>query len=65
MLKSLGFIPKIVYTDPQSMVKSMFQVFLGMEIGVGLSGDYMAKYGAKIWRKLCSNFEILVEFVIS
>jgi len=49
-LKSRGFKPKIVYTDPHSMFRSMTQEFPGTEINVGGTGDYVAKVDVKIRR---------------
>jgi hypothetical protein len=50
LLRSRGFIPSIVYTDPHSTFRSMTQDFPGVEIDVGGTGDYVAKVDAKIRR---------------
>ncbi len=50
LLRSRGFIPSIVYTDPHSTFHSMIQDFPGVEIDVGGAGDYVAKVDAKIRR---------------
>jgi hypothetical protein len=47
LLRSRGFIPIIVYTDPHSSFKSMTQEFAGVEIDVGGAGDYVSKVDAK------------------
>ncbi len=48
LLRSWGFVPTIVYTDPHSTFRSMTQDFLGVEIDIGGAGDYVAKVDAKI-----------------
>jgi hypothetical protein len=50
LLRSRGFIPVTVYTDPHSSFKSMTQEFAGVEIDVGGAGDYVSKVDAKIRR---------------
>jgi len=50
VLRSKGYIPEIVYTDPQSLFRSMTQDFPGVEIDVGGKGDYVAKADVKIHR---------------
>ncbi len=50
LLRSRGFIPSIVYTDPHSTFHSMTQDFPGVEIDIGGAGDYVAKVDAKIRR---------------
>ena len=50
LLRSRGFIPVIVYTDPHSSFKSMTQEFAGVEIDIGGAGDYVSKVDAKIRR---------------
>jgi hypothetical protein len=50
LLRTRGFIPMIVYTDPHSTFRSMTQDFPGMEIDIGGAGDYVAKVDAKIRR---------------
>jgi hypothetical protein len=48
LLKSRGFVPRIVYTDPHSTFRSMTQEFPGTEINVGGAGDHVAKVDLKI-----------------
>jgi len=50
LLKSRGFEPRIVYTDPHSTFRSMTQEFPGTEIDVGGANDHVAKVDAKIRR---------------
>jgi hypothetical protein len=50
LLRSRGFIPTIVYTDPHSSFRSMTQDFPGVEVDIGGAGDYVAKVDAKIRR---------------
>jgi hypothetical protein len=50
VLQAKGFVPRIVYTDPQSTFKSMTQDFLGVEVNVGGAGDYFTKIDACIRR---------------
>jgi hypothetical protein len=50
VLRSKGYVPEIVYTDPQSSFRSMTQDFPGVEIDVGGKGDYVSKVDAKIRR---------------
>jgi hypothetical protein len=50
LLRSRGYIPTLVYTDPQSAFKSMKQEFAGVEIDVGGANDYVSKVDAKIRR---------------
>jgi hypothetical protein len=50
LLKSRGFVPRIVYTDPHSTFRSMTQEFPGTEIEAGGAGDYVAKVDIKISR---------------
>jgi len=50
LLKSRGFVPRIVYTDPHSTFWSMTQEFPGTEIHVGGAGDHVAKVDIKIRR---------------
>jgi hypothetical protein len=48
VLRSKGFIPSIVYVDPQSAFRAMTQDFPGVEIDVGGAGDYVAKVDSRI-----------------
>jgi hypothetical protein len=50
VLRSRGFEPCTVYTDPHSSFRSMTQDFPGVEIDVGGAGDYVSKADAKIRR---------------
>jgi hypothetical protein len=50
VLRSKGFIPSIVYVDPQSAFKAMTRDFPGVEIDVGGAGDYVAKVDSHIRR---------------
>jgi hypothetical protein len=50
LLRSRGFIPTLVYTDPQSTFKSMKQEFAGVEIDEGGAKNYVSKVDAKIGR---------------
>jgi hypothetical protein len=50
VLRSKGFIPTIVYVDPQSAFRAMTQDFPGVEIDVGGAGDYVAKVDSQIRR---------------
>jgi hypothetical protein len=47
ILRSRGYEPNVVYTDPHSSFKSMTQDFPGVEIDVGGAGDYVSKADAK------------------
>ncbi len=46
VLRSRGFAPTIVYTDPHSMFCTMTQDFPGVEIDIGGVGDYVSKVDA-------------------
>jgi hypothetical protein len=48
VLRNRGYVPTIVYSDPQSAFRSMTQDFPGVEIDVGGAGDYVAKVDARI-----------------
>jgi len=48
LLKSRGFVPRIVYTDLHSMFRSMTQELPGTEIDVGGAGNHVAKVDVKI-----------------
>jgi hypothetical protein len=50
LLRSHGFEPTVVYTDPHSSFHSMTQDFPGVEVDIGGAGDYVAKVDAKIRR---------------
>jgi hypothetical protein len=50
ILRNRGYVPAIVYSDPQSAFRSMTQDFPGVEIDVGGAGDYVAKVDARIRR---------------
>jgi hypothetical protein len=50
VLRSRGYEPCTVYTDPHSSFQSMTQDFPGVEIDVGGAGDYVPKVDAKIRR---------------
>jgi hypothetical protein len=50
LLRSRGFIPTMVYTDPQSAFRSLTTQYPGVVIDVGGAGDYVSKVDAKIWR---------------
>jgi hypothetical protein len=50
LLRSRGFEPTVVYTDPHSTFRSMTQDFPGVEVDIGGAGDYVAKVDAKIRR---------------
>jgi hypothetical protein len=50
VLRSKGYVPEIVYMDPQSSFWSMTQDFPGVEIDVGGKRDYVSKADAKIRR---------------
>jgi hypothetical protein len=39
VMRSRGFIPEVVNTDPHSMFKSMAKVFPGVSIKVGGTGN--------------------------
>jgi hypothetical protein len=49
-LRSQGFVPRIVYTDPHSRFRAMTEDFLGVEIDPGGKGDYVPQVDAKIRR---------------
>jgi hypothetical protein len=50
VLRSKGFVPTIVYVDPQSAFKAITQDFPGVKIDVGGAGDYVAKVDSRIRR---------------
>jgi hypothetical protein len=50
VLRDRGYVPIIVYSDPQSAFRSMTQDFPGVEIDIGGAGDYVAKVDAHIRR---------------
>jgi hypothetical protein len=50
LLRSRGFIPTIVHTDPQSAFRALTMQFSGVVIDVGGAGDYDSKVDAKIRR---------------
>jgi hypothetical protein len=49
-LRSRGFMPRIVYTNPHSTFRSMTEDFPGVEIDPGGRGDYVPQVDAKIRR---------------
>jgi hypothetical protein len=49
-LRTRGFEPVIIYTDPHSSFRSMTQDFPGVELDIGGAGDYVSKADAKIRR---------------
>jgi hypothetical protein len=50
VLRTRGYVPTVVYTDPQSAFRSMTQDFPGIEMDIGGAGDYVAKVDARIRR---------------
>ncbi len=48
LLRSRGFIPTVVHTDPQSAFCTLTSQFLGVVIDVGGAGDYVSKVDVKI-----------------
>jgi hypothetical protein len=50
LLRSRGFIPTVVHTDPQSAFRTLTSQFPGIVIDVGGAGDYVSKVDAKIRR---------------
>jgi hypothetical protein len=50
ILRSRGYQPGVVYTDPHSSFKSVRQDFPGVELDIGGAGDYVSKVDAKIHR---------------
>jgi hypothetical protein len=48
VLRNRGYVPSIVYSDPQSAFRAMTQDFPGVEIDVGGAGNYIAKVDARI-----------------
>jgi hypothetical protein len=46
VLRSRGFEPSTVYTDPHSSFRSMTQDFPGVEMDIGGAGDYVSKADA-------------------
>jgi hypothetical protein len=50
VLRSRGFMPRIVYTDPHSTFRSMTEDSPGEEIDPGGQGDYVPQVDAKIRR---------------
>jgi hypothetical protein len=50
VLRSRGYVPDTVYTDPHSSFRTMTQDFPGVTIDVGGAGDYVSKVDAKIRR---------------
>lgn len=49
-LRSRGFIPNIVYTDPASAFRQLTTAFPGVIIDVSGAGDHVSKVDAKIRR---------------
>jgi hypothetical protein len=49
-LRSRGFVPHKVYTDPHSTFRAMTEDFPGVEIDPGGKGDYVPQVDAKIRR---------------
>jgi hypothetical protein len=62
VLRSKGFIPMIVYVDPQSAFWAMTQDFPGVEIDVGGAGDYVAKVDSRIRRIKETNVSFCQEW---
>jgi hypothetical protein len=50
LLRSRGFIPTVVHTDPQSAFRTLTSQFPGVVIDVGGAGDNVSKVDAKICR---------------
>jgi hypothetical protein len=50
LLRSRGFVPTIVYTDPQSAFKTLTTKFENMVIDTGGAGDYVPKADVQIKR---------------
>jgi hypothetical protein len=48
LLRSRGFIPIVLHTDPQSAFRTLTSQFPGVVIDVGGAGDYVSKVDAKI-----------------
>ena len=48
LVRSRGFIPTIVYTDPQSSFRAMANDFPGVVIDMGGDDDYVAKSDVRI-----------------
>ncbi len=46
-LRTQGFEPAIIYTDPHSSFRSMTQDFPGVELDIGGAGDYVSKADEK------------------
>jgi ribonuclease HI len=46
-LRTQGFDPAIIYTDPHSSFRSMTQDFPGVELDIGGAGDYVSKADEK------------------
>jgi hypothetical protein len=62
VLRSKGFIPMIVYVDPQSAFWAMTQDFPGVEIDVGGAGGYVAKVDSRIRRIKETNVSFCQEW---
>jgi hypothetical protein len=50
VLRTWGYVPSIIYSDPQSAFRAMTQDFPGVEMDVGGAGDYVAKVDVRIRR---------------
>jgi hypothetical protein len=50
VLRSRGYVPDTVYTDPHSSFRTMTQDFLRVTVDIGGAGDYVSKVDAKIRR---------------
>jgi hypothetical protein len=50
LLHIRGFIPAMVYTDPQSVFRSLTVQYPGVVIDIGGAGDYVSKVDTKIRR---------------
>jgi hypothetical protein len=48
LLRSRGFIPTMVYMDPQSAFRSLTKQYPGVVVDVGSAGDYVSKVDDKI-----------------
>ncbi len=48
LLRSHGFIPTVVHTDPQSAFRTLTTQFPGVVIDIGGAGGYVSKVDTKI-----------------
>jgi hypothetical protein len=66
LLSSRGFVPKLVFTDPQSAFRALVGQFPEVVINIGRAGDNVSKLDAKIRRikELYRSFRASLKWIL-